>query len=51
LNNEAEECCSKYDFDANKCSFEELDKPITITEVELIVNNVKEIKLMVVIMH
>lgn len=44
VNNEAEEFCSEYDFDANRCSFEELDKPITTTEVEFIVKKLKRNK-------
>ena len=42
MNAEAENFCSGYNFDANKCSFDELDKPITNTEVEFIVKNFKK---------
>ena len=33
-NDNADFFCSNNDFDSNNCSFEELDNPITISEIE-----------------
>ena len=41
---ESEEFCHNYDFDSTDCNFEELDKPITVDEVEVVIRYLKRNK-------
>ena len=41
---ESEEFCHNYDFDSTDCNFEELDKPITVDEVEVVMRYLKRNK-------
>ena len=41
---ESEDFCQNNDFDSNNCTFEELDKAITLEEVELVIRSLKRNK-------
>ena len=41
---ESEEFCHNYDFESTDCNFEELDKPITVDEVEVVIRYLKRNK-------
>ena len=46
---ESEEFCHNYDFESTDCNFEELDKPITVDEVEVVFRYLKRNKSFLVI--
>lgn len=41
---ESEEFCHNYDFESTDCNFDELDKPITVDEVEVVIRYLKRNK-------
>ena len=43
-NVDADFFCNNYDFDTDDCSFEELDKPITVSEIEKSIKSLKKNK-------
>ena len=38
---ESEEFCHNYDFESTDCNFEELEKPITVDEVKVVIRYLK----------